>query len=114
MVQRALSLRRGNPIPLEIDTVATAASTPAYSTIPVHTAATTATRRDPQLPHSRHHQLRRSSSVSSRVSTASSRDHNRDLYDGGSVVILDDDIDEEKELEGEREGPKGEDTSATM
>ncbi|KAK4151379.1 hypothetical protein C8A00DRAFT_17216 [Chaetomidium leptoderma] len=90
MVRRALSHRRGSALTVEVDTTSTAASTPAYVTIPI--IVRTGTTRRESLPLSRHHQLRRSSSVSS-TSTSSSSFGGRELYDGGSVIV--DDIDEE-------------------
>ncbi|KAK3290181.1 uncharacterized protein B0H64DRAFT_64499 [Chaetomium fimeti] len=99
MVRRALSHRRGSNLKLEVDTASTAASTPTYVSIPV--IVRTSTGRRESLPHSRHHLLRRSSSVSSRSTMSSgyggSSSRGTDLYDGGSVIV--DDIDEE--LEGE-------------
>ncbi|KAH6649526.1 hypothetical protein F5144DRAFT_588220 [Chaetomium tenue] len=104
MVRRALSHRRGSNLKLEVDTASTAASTPTYVSIPV--IVRTGTARRESLPLSRHHLMRRSSSVSSRStassssfagSSGSSSNRGADLYDGGSVIV--DDIDEE--LEGE-------------
>ena len=77
MVRRALSLRRGHAA-LTLDSldatstgnasaVSAASTTPPYVTIPVIiTTSTTGSARREALPLSRHHQLRRSSSVSSR------------------------------------------------
>ncbi|KAK4124067.1 hypothetical protein N657DRAFT_644258 [Parathielavia appendiculata] len=113
MVQRALSHRRGART-LEVDTTPTAAgpSTPPYVTIPVivRTGSTTAGRRE-SLPLSRHHMLRRSSSVSGRSTAASSssssgfnvtgfatgRLKGAEMYDQGSVIV-----DVEEELGGSK------------
>jgi hypothetical protein len=102
MVRRALSHRRGSNLKLEVDTASTDASTPTYVNIPI--IVRTGTTRRESLPLSRHHLLRRSSSVSSRSTAStssfagsSSSGRGTDLYDGGSVIV--DDIDEE--LEGE-------------
>ena len=97
MVRRALSLRRGHAA-LTLDSfdatstgnasaVSAASPPPPYVTIPViiTTSATGSARRE-ALPLSRHHQLRRSSSVSSR-STASSCFGGREGEDGRSVVV---------------------------
>ncbi|KXX73868.1 hypothetical protein MMYC01_204626 [Madurella mycetomatis] len=82
MVRRALSHRRGSTLNLEVDT-ATAASTPTYVTIPV---LRTGTARRESLPLSRHHQMRRSSSVSRSTTSSSFANH---LDDGGSVIVDD-------------------------
>ncbi len=77
MVRRAISLRRGHAA-LTLDSldttttgnasaVSAASTTPPYVTIPVIiTTSTTGSARREALPLSRHHQLRRSSSVSNR------------------------------------------------
>jgi hypothetical protein len=74
----------------------------------VRTTATT--RREPSLPLSRHHQLRRSSSVTSTCSSSSgtggrSRSttvSSLGVDEGGSVIV--DDIDEGEEGESDKEG----------
>ncbi|KAL2151648.1 hypothetical protein VTH82DRAFT_6746 [Thermothelomyces myriococcoides] len=66
MVRHALNRRRDSGLDLKIDT---AASSPGYTTIRIMVFADSSRRQS--LPHSRHHQLRRSSSVSS-SSTVSS------------------------------------------
>jgi hypothetical protein len=128
MVQRALSHRRGTRA-LELDTTTTTASpsTP-YVTIPVivrtGSSTNTAGRRE-SLPFSRHHLMRRSSSVSSRSTVSSSssssgfdrgvngvgvgvgRGAGVELYDGGSVIVDSDDVEEPEGLvkrRGEGEG----------
>ncbi|KAK4244379.1 hypothetical protein C7999DRAFT_43960 [Corynascus novoguineensis] len=105
MVRRALSHRRGTGLNLEVDTAAPASAS--YVTIPI-IVRTGVTRRE-SLPHSRHHQLRRSSSVSSRSTVSSSYSSSSvvgsngcngakvpgSMYDGGSVIV-----DEVEEVEG--------------
>ena len=68
MVRRALSLRRGSALELEIETaVNSIGASMSSSMAPVRRSS-----RRESLPLSRHHQLRRSSSVSTRTRTNSS------------------------------------------
>jgi len=67
MVRRALSLRRGSALELEIETAVNSIGASMHSSIaPVRRSS-----RRESLPLSRHHQLRRSSSVSTRTRTNS-------------------------------------------
>jgi hypothetical protein len=118
MVRRALSHRRGSPLNLEVNT-----ADPGYVTIPVLSVRTGGgSVTSARLPLSRHHQLRRSSSVS--TNTSASTNFGGKMYDGGdgdgrvgyagSVVVDDHDGDGEGlegngriEEEGEGEGDSG-------